>query len=314
MLTRKIVLLLLSVTFVFAQKSNVDVRYQAAERTFDSYNGKITTTQIEDNSSPTFSSSYHSNGDDAQASFSVLVLPAQDAKNISELEIIVQNPYSKFLMECLNEFFSEKKYDLKILEEQKDLENFILTQNALSGKDEDVAYLTSLYIGADVYVKFSGDISSKKVKIQLNAFESTTGRLIGSSVSDIDVSNLKDEKKFIKVAAVDAGRKLEPKLKSFYASQGSVVQYRVLMNVAGEFDEDFIENLHEYITTNIQGMFKKVVFNVMTEKTIDLTISVNPSDYSNSPTVYSAIRSKLKSVVGVKKTNITKKLIFLDLM
>ena len=91
------------------------------------------------------------------------------------------------------------------------------------------------------------------------------------------------------------------------------MQYKVMMNLAGDFDEDFIEDIHEQITMNIPELFQKVIFNVMTEKTVDMTVYANPAEYSDSQAIYSAIRAKLKSVVGVKKTNITKKLIFMDL-
>lgn len=86
-----------------------------------------------------------------------------------------------------------------------------------------------------------------------------------------------------------------------------------MMNFVGDFDEDFIEDIHDQITINIPGLFQKVIFNVMTEKTVDITVYANPAEYSNAQAIYSAIRTKLKSVVGVKKTNITKKLIFMDL-
>ncbi|WP_308605090.1 DUF6175 family protein [uncultured Fibrobacter sp.] len=311
MLAKILSVFLLLVSSAFAQNSNFDSHYQAAEKAFDAYNGK-TGSQESGDSKPTFSSPRPSS-EEIQVPISILVLPAKNAKNLSELEIVNKNPYSRALMESLNSFFAKKNYELKSLEKEKELENFILTQNAISGKEEDLAYLASLYIGADIYVKFTGDLSSKEINVQLNAYESTTGQTIGSSASKQKISNTKETQKFIQIAATDAARQLDSKLHFFYQAQKKSTQYKVMMNLAGDFDEDFIEDIHEQITMNIPELFQKVIFNVMTEKTVDMTVYANPARYSDSQAIYSTIRAKLKSVVGVKKTNITKKLIFMDL-
>lgn len=311
MLVKILSVFLLLVSLAFAQNSKFDSRYQAAEKTFDAYNGK-TDSQKNEISKPTFSSPRPSSKD-IQVPISILVLPAKNAKNLSELEIVNKNPYSRALMESLNIFFAKKNYELKLLEKEKELENFILTQNAISEKEEDIAYLASLYIGADIYVKFTGDLSSKEINVQLNAYESTTGQTIGISDSKLKIPNAKESQKIIQIAATDAARQLDTKLQDYCQAQKKSTQYKVMMNLVGDFAEDFIEDIHEQITMDIPGLFQKVIFNVMTEKTVDMTVYANPAEYSDSQAIYSAIRAKLKSVVGVKKTNITKKLIFMDL-
>lgn len=311
MLAKILSVFLLLVSSAFAQNSNFDSHYQAAEKAFDAYNGK-TGSQESGDSKPTFSSP-HPSSEEIQVPISILVLPAKNAKNLSELEIVNKNPYSRALMESLNSFFAKKNYELKSLEKEKELENFILTQNAISGKEEDLAYLASLYIGADIYVKFTGNLSAKEIHILLNAYESTTGQSIGIASSKQKISDAKENQKIIQIAATDAARQLEPKLQDYCRTQKKSAQYKVMMNLVGDFDEDFIEDIHEQITTTLPGLFQKVIFNVMTEKTVDMTIYGNPAQYPNSQAIYSAIRTKLKAVVGVKKINITKKMIFMEL-
>ena len=85
------------------------------------------------------------------------------------------------------------------------------------------------------------------------------------------------------------------------------------MNLSGEFDEDFVEDLHAKINAVLSRMFKKFSFNVMTNKTVDVTVFADPAMFANSQSVYSAIRRDLKTIVGVKKNNITSKLILLNL-
>lgn len=245
---------------------------------------------------------------------SVLVLPAQNAKGLSDLEVIQKNPYAKMLMETVGSYLSKKNYDLKSLEGQKELDNFVMTQNAISGKDEDIAYMASLFIGADIYVRFTGEFSFKNVKVELTAYEVATGVVLGKEVATRAPKNSKDLNENIQAAANDAIQKLDGKIQNYWRSgREKGIQYKVIMNITGDFDEDFIEDLHEDVTTLLKSQFNQVVINVMTEKTIDVTVFANPGVYASSQEVYSAIRSKLKSKVGVKKNNITKKLILMDL-
>ena len=93
----------------------------------------------------------------------------------------------------------------------------------------------------------------------------------------------------------------------------SGVKYKVIINVSTDFDEEFVEGIQELVSKQLPREFKSISFNVMTDRTIDMTVYANPAVQANSQEVYKVIRSKLKKIVGVKKNNITKNLILIDL-
>lgn len=106
MLVKILSVFLLLVSVAFAQNSKFESRYQAAEKAFDAYNDK-TGSQENGALTPTFSSPRPSS-EEIQVPISILVLPAKNAQNLSELEIVNKNPYSRALMESLNSFFAKK--------------------------------------------------------------------------------------------------------------------------------------------------------------------------------------------------------------
>ena len=54
--------------------------------------------------------------------------------------------------------------------------------------------------------------------------------------------------------------------------------------------------------------------NVMTEKTIDVTVYADPARFADSQEVYSQIRNLVKPLAETKKLNITKKLILMEIL
>ncbi len=307
-----LILVLLSCSIVIA--ANYEAQYQAAEKKFDAYNGVSQSQENEERPFSTVPSSPNSGKNrSVETPPTIIVLPAQNSKGLSELEVVQRNPYSKLIMECVNAYLSSKNYLLTSLEGQKDLDKFILSQNAIAGKDEDVAYLASLFVGADIYVKYSGTFSRDNVNLELNAYEAVTGRLWASEVVSKKFKS-NDINENIKIVAKEAIQKLELKISQQYEKSKRVgFQYKVVISITNEFDENFIEDLHEEITSFLQRNFKQLVINTMTEKTIDVFLFADPKIYSNSQEIYSAIRSKLKSMVTVKKNNITKKLILMEI-
>ena len=247
----------------------------------------------------------------------ILVTPAQNGKGISELQVIQNNPMARTMMEAINSYLTQKQYDVKSLEGQADLDNVVQMQNDIAETDEDLSYLASLALGADVYIKFAGNVNGASIAVDLNAYESSTARLLGSeSVVDDDCGG-RDQATItdcLHRAAKRAMPRLEKKIQAYWKKdleQG--VQYKVIMNIKGEFDEEEIEDLHDDIISGLKKSFKHVTVNVATAKTIDATLYADPGEFPDSQSIYSAIRGMLKSKGQTKKVNLTRKLILMDI-
>ena len=314
---KRILVLIATIGFVSACSATFEERYKAGERELDSLGMEKSSAKQEERSTSAFSS--YDSGKSIQSVAvlpppSVIVVPEKGSDGVSELEIIKKNPYSRLMMESIGNYFAKSNYDLKTLDGEQKLNEFIAMQNDIAGNEDDLAYMASLFIGADVYIKYAGDFSRKNLRIDLKAYESVSGVLLGNVSENKKIDAYKNLEECIQSTAESASRSLESKIQNFRKNESqNGVQYKVIMNISSEFDEDFVENLHEVISKQLPGLFKSIKFRAMTDKTVDMTVFATPATYANSQEVYKAIRTQLKKIVGVKKTNITRKLIMLEL-
>lgn len=245
----------------------------------------------------------------------IMVIPAVNSKGLGSLQIVANNPLARSAMDGINEYLTQNNYEVKYLEGNEELDKVIQIQNSLASSDEDLAYLASLVLNADIYIKFSGSVDRRGiVTVDLNAYESSTARLLGTQNSTIDSHGRMekiDQQANIKTAAKKAMPGLEAKIFSYWANdykEGN--KYKVIMNIRGDFDDNQIEDLEEDIVQNLKSSFKKTKVNTMTSKTIDMVVYSDSDDVND---VYSQIRKAVKSKASTKKINISKKLIILDI-
>lgn len=237
---------------------------------------------------------------------SIMVVPSQgDA------------PMSKAMMESINAYLTNKHYEVKSLEGQAQLDDVIKMQNDIANTDDDLSYLASLTLGADIYVKFSGAMQTDNVTVEVSAYETSTGRLLGSQTAEVK-NNGHVNQTNLRANAQSAARKampnLEQKILAYWkADLAKGAQYKVVMNLKGEYSDTQIEDLQEFVVRALKNTFNSVTMNVMTDKTMDMVVYADPHRYGDSQEVYSQIRNLLKSVAETKKINITKKLILMDL-
>lgn len=246
----------------------------------------------------------------------VMVLPATNSKGLSSLQVVTNNPLARAAMDGVNEYLTQNHYEVKYLEGSEELDKIIQVQNSLASSDEDLAYLASLVMNADIYIKFSGSIDKNGVvSVDLNAYESSTARLLGTQNSTINSHGRMeriDQQANLKTAAKKAMPGLESKIFSYWAEdQKQGYKYKVIMNIRGEYDDSQIEDLEEDIVQNLKKNFRKAKVNAMTAQTIDLVVYSDADDVND---VYSQIRKSVKATASTKKINITKKLIIMDIL
>ena len=236
----------------------------------------------------------------------LMVLPA---KNASE-------NFAKAAMEGINEYLTEKGYEVRSLEGSEDLSNLIQMQGDISGNGDDLSYVAGLALGADVYIKFSGAIKNGMITSEISAYETSTARLLGTKTSSVqDHGSAKENQRYlIHSAAQKAMPALERTIHSYWSDDlKKGVQYKVVMRIGDRFNGTTLEDLQDQGISALRNRFKSVKVNAMTEKTIDLVVYANPEEYPDAFAVYSAIRQSLASLAQAKKNNIVNKLIILEL-
>lgn len=247
----------------------------------------------------------------------IMVMPSKSKSGRSEMDVVSDNPMSKAMMEAINGYLTQKHYEVKSLEGQTELDDIIKMQNDIANTDDDMSYLASLALGADVFVKFSGSAQTDNVVAEVSAYESSTGRLLGSQTAEVK-NNGHVSQTNIRANVQSAARKampgLEQKILAYWKMDlAKGMQYKVVMNLKGDYTDSQIEDMQDIVVKKLKGSFNSVTVNVMTEKTIDLVVYADPSKYGDSQEVYSQIRTLLKTDAETKKINITKKLILMDL-
>ena len=245
----------------------------------------------------------------------IVVTPAMSSKGEAQ-EIAVDNN-SHSVQEAIHSYLTKKNYEVKSVEGQETLNEILQMQNDIANTEDDLSYLAGIALDADVYIKFKQEVTNDEVSVELSAYEASTARLLGSQTSTVR-NNGHTSKINIASNLGAAVRKampgLETKILSYWKndlSKGN--QYKVVINIKGEYSDSQTEDLHDAIMKGLKSNFNSVKMNVMTAKTLDFVIYANPIKYKDSQEIYSKLRQIFKPIAETKKINITRKLILMEL-
>lgn len=269
---------------------------------------------------PKYSKAEYSNANkeaDNYAKPVIMVIPEKNGSGISALQQLTSNPFVKATMDGINDYLADKHYEIKSLEGSSEIDHIVQLQNDIAGNDEDLAYIASLTLNADIFIKYSGKIDSKGfVTVELKAYESTTARLLGSQSSSVDShgrTSPVDQQANLKSAAKKAMPSIEKQILAYWVDDLNFgTQYKVVMNITGSYGDSELEDLQDQITLTLKKQFSKVKVNTMTAKTIDMVVYADPLKYEDANEVYRTIRQTVKPLAETKKLNITKKLIVME--
>ena len=228
-----------------------------------------------------------------------------------------ESPYSRTTAEAINGYLTKKNYDVKSVDGQAELNSILEMQSDIANTEDDLSYLASIALDADVYIKYTPEVTNEEVSVEVSAYETSTSRLLGSQ-SAVVRNNGHTSKININSNIGAAVRKampgLEQKILSYWKmdlSKGT--QYKVVANIKGEYSDSQTEDLHDAIMKGLKSNFNSVKVNVMTAQTLDFVIYASAVKYKDTQEVYSKIRQILKPLADTKKNNITRKLILMEL-
>ena len=242
---------------------------------------------------------------------SVMVLP-ENAKNIHEsVHILAENPFAKAAANAINGYLTEKQFLVKAVEGSAKIDEVVTLQSEIAGQDEDLSYIASLSFGADIYIKFTTDIRHGKILASLSAYESTSGRLLGSQSSTVNDNGTRKEE-LIASAVHKALPGLLKTVQAYWDEDSQIgTPYKVILHFTGEFND--LDGAHARVSTLLKQQFAKVNTNAMTDRTSDYTIYANPHDFGDSYEVYNALRAALGSTFNVKKNALVQRLLIVEI-
>ena len=254
---------------------------------------------------------------EALQNYSQPIIMVSPTMKVGAQEAAPENPYDRTMAEAINSYLTKKNYEVKSIEGQAELSAILQMQNDIANTEDDFSYLAGIALDADIYIKFSQEITNEEVSVEISAYESSTSRLLGSQSAVVRNNghtskiNLNSN---IGAAVRKAMPSLEQKILGYWKMDlAKGTQYKVVVNIRGEYSDSQTEDLHDAIMKGLKGNFSSVKVNVMTAKTLDFVIYANPLKYKDSQEVYSKIRQILKPIAESKKINLTRKLILMEL-
>jgi hypothetical protein len=243
----------------------------------------------------------------------VLVAPAMGAKMAGSIDVVRRNPLAKTAMEVINAYLTSRDYTVIGLESQAQLDEVVQLQSDIAGNSEDLAYVAGLSVGADINITYAGSIQEDFVVIDLNASEASTANLLASESIRLK-DNGESQRVLVQKAIKIAIKKLENKVRGRLAEeQEKGALYKVVAHLTGEFTDDQAEEISNMVSIKMRKKFNKMQVISMSRNTYDLLIYVDPNKYEDAQMVYGEFVESLEGLAKVRKQNITKKLIILEI-
>ena len=244
----------------------------------------------------------------------VLVTPALSGRMAASIDVVRNNPFAKTAMETINSYLTSRGYSVVGLESQAQLDEVIQLQSDIAGNDEDLSYVAGLSVGADISITYAGSIQENDIVVDLNASEASTANLLASESVRQKKEGGQSQRVLVQRAMESAIVNLENKIRDRMASQLEMgVQYKVVVRLTGDFTDDQAEEISNIVSLQIRKKFNKMQIISMSRNTYDLLVYVDPDKYEDAQMVYGEFVEALSGLAKVRKQNITKKLIILEI-
>jgi hypothetical protein len=240
----------------------------------------------------------------------IMVIP-ETPKGQTPLEVFDKNPLAKHAAAVIESYLTARKYDVLVPKAMDQINEMTKLQGEVKGVEEDPGYQLALALGSDVYIVFAGMVySSNKVTLQLKAYETTTGRLLGTETG-YSASRPGPAEPLVEEAVNSAIDKVLQRLINYWQDDVKKgIQYKlVFKSISGSIDEA----IKDKISDVMDEAFALSKENVVSDKTLDYNVWAKKGDYNKSSKIYRHFRDALKSTAKLTQININKKLIIIGI-
>jgi len=243
----------------------------------------------------------------------LMVIP-EVKKGENPIQKLQNEPLTKKAAETIEGFLTARKYDVQVPEAMDNLNDLINAQAGAKGVEDDIAYQLALSIGSDVYITFNAAIENKKGIVAARAYETTTGRLLGTETGYSSDATAPDAA-LVEAAMNFAADKVLSRINAYWKEDiKNGQQFKVIFKITAQLDDDAMEDLSDEIDAAIKessnGKFKK---GASGDKTKDVVIWSNK--YKDGDELYKYFRDRFKKhdSIKVKKINVNRKLVIMEL-
>jgi hypothetical protein len=227
------------------------------------------------------------------------------------LQVFEGNPLAKHAAAVIESYLTARKYDVVVPQSADQLKEMTRLHGDIKGAEEDMGYQLALALGSDIYIVFSGLVyEDNKVTLQIKAYETTTGRLLGTETG-YSASRPGPAEPLVEEAVNSAIDHVLQRITGYWQDDAKKgIQYKLIFkSMSGSIDED----LKDKISDLMDSTFALSKENVVTDKTLDYNAWAKKSEFSKSRNIYRKFRDALKSSAKLSEIVINRKLIIIGI-
>ena len=230
----------------------------------------------------------------------IMVVPQVKA-NESITEVLYSNDINKHAAGVIQGTLTLKKYDVVLPDQQEKLNEITKKQLSLNSTKTDSAYELALSLGSDIYIDFvvsssEAEYETKKYAVTLRAFETSTGRLLGSETGH-SAARRGDDFVSSEEAILQALPNLLSRVSNYWkADIDKGIQYKTIISISNEaFTSSDIETIQDGIIDAIESIANMSKEIIVTAHTMDYLIWADPNSFNSARKVYKALKSNYAS-------------------
>ena len=254
----------------------------------------------------------------------IMVIP-EVPKGENPIEHLSSDPMAKHAARVIESYLTARQYEVVVPEQMEALQALSEAQESLKGFEEDYSYQLALSIGSDVYITYSTDIKTRtigsstvrKAIVSVRAYETTTARLLGTETG-YSVERPSPEEAVLEEAINDAVDKVLSRINAYWNEDlKRGVQYKLIVRIGEDFDEDEVEDISFAISDLIDRFCNYSKENVVTESTLDYLVWAKMDKFEKSSKLYRAMRKAFPQEFEdgkLRRININRKLILLKVV
>ena len=251
----------------------------------------------------------------------IMVLP-QTQSSQSPLTVLNNNARAKHCAGVIESYLSNKKFDVIIPSQGQLVDSMSRSIADISSETADSLYDIALSIGSDIYIDFAVSITdaaytTEQVAVTLRAFETTTGRLLGSDTGY--ATPRKGQSQLgIEEATNQALTTVLSRIKTYWEDDLSKgIQYKLVISIeSSTLSSDDIFTTQDQIFSVLEDLSQWTKELIVTPQTMDIILWCDADLYPKSRLLIQDLKTQLDKVIkplSVQVTQQNRKYIFLTL-
>jgi hypothetical protein len=243
----------------------------------------------------------------------IMVIP-EVKRGQSPLTVFEKNKFATTAAATIESYLTAKKYDVIVPRAAEQINEQTLLQSQIKDVNDDMGYQLALALGSDIYIVFAGEIAGNKASVSVKAYETTTGRLLGTETGYSQKRPGASSEALTEEAVNSAINNVLSRVSSYWADDlKKGVQYKIIFKFVDSFGEDETEEIQFAVSDAIDANFARSKENIVTDKSIDYLVWAKVGEYNKATDLYRALKSSLAKKTKVKKISINRKFLVLGL-